>query len=77
MSNDSNINSICHNEIEKGVLDAFIICEPINSETSEVLVDGVFLSISLSKIKNLKGDEKVIWHFEEMKNYFASKNTLI
>ncbi|MBG9456031.1 hypothetical protein ABE61_18780 [Lysinibacillus sphaericus] len=64
--NDPNINSISHDEIGQGVLDAFVICEPINTETSEVLAEGVFSSISLSKIKNLDGEKKVIWSFEEM-----------
>lgn len=65
ISNDPNINLTSHTEIGQGVLDAFVICEPIDIETSEVLVDGIFSSISLSKIKNLGGDEKVIWSFDE------------
>lgn len=65
MSNDSNINSISHNEMRKGVFDAFVICEPINTEGTKVLADGVFSSISLSKIKNLSGADKIIWSFVE------------
>jgi len=65
VSNNPNINSVSHVEIGQGVLDAFVICEPINTETSKVLADGVFSSINLSKIKNLDGDEKVIWSFDE------------
>lgn len=64
IGNDPNIISTSHDEIGQGVLDAFVICEPINTEPSEVLADGVFSSISLSKIKNLNGDEKVIWNIE-------------
>lgn len=63
ISNDKNINSISHSEIGQGVLDAFVICEPINTEASKVLANGVFSSISLSKIICLRGEEKVIWHF--------------
>lgn len=66
ISNDPNINSVSHIEIGQGVLDAFVICEPINTEQTEVLVNGVFSSISLSKIKNLAGTKKVIWSFEEI-----------
>lgn len=66
VSNDPNINSTSYDDIGHGVLDAFVICEPINTETSEVLADGVFAPISLSKIKNLSGDDKIFWYFEEM-----------
>ncbi|MGG2112717.1 hypothetical protein ABFY60_19850 [Lysinibacillus pakistanensis] len=65
VSNTPNINSVSQVEIGQGVLEAFVICEPISTETSKVLADGVFSSISLSKIKNLGGDEKVIWSFDE------------
>lgn len=66
ISDDFNIRLTTHDEINNGVLDAFIICEPIISETSEVLSDGVFSSISLSRIKNLNGENKVLWSFEEI-----------
>lgn len=66
ISNDKNINSISHSEIGQGALDAFVICEPINTVTSEVLADGVYAHISLSKIRNLGGEEKIIWSFEEI-----------
>ncbi|MEC1304298.1 hypothetical protein [Lysinibacillus capsici] len=59
-------SSTSYDEIGQGVLDAFVICEPINTETYEVLADGVFSPISLSRIKDLSGEEKVIWHFEEI-----------
>ncbi|MGR6904589.1 hypothetical protein [Lysinibacillus sp. BSL11] len=65
VNNIPNINSVSQVEIGQGVLEAFVICEPISTETSKVLADGVFSSISLSKIKNLGGDEKVIWSFNE------------
>ena len=66
ISNDPNINSTSYIEIGQGVLDAFVICEPIDIETSSVLINGIFSSISLSKIKNLTGEKKVIWSFEEI-----------
>lgn len=66
ISNDPNINSTGHIEIGQGVLEAFVICEPIDIETSKVLAEGIFSSISLSKIKNLRGDEKVLWQFEDI-----------
>lgn len=65
-SNDLNINSTSYDGIGQGVLDAYVICEPINTEITEVLSGGVFSSISLSKIKNLSGENKVLWSFEEI-----------
>ncbi|MFJ7915419.1 MULTISPECIES: hypothetical protein [unclassified Lysinibacillus] len=66
ISNDHNINSTSHNEIGQGVLEAFVICDPIDTETTEIIVDGVFSPINLSKIKNLNGEEKVFWHIGEI-----------
>lgn len=66
ISNDPTIKSTSYDEIGQGELDAFVICDPINIETSEVLADGVFSSIRLSKIKNLAGENKVLWSFEEI-----------
>lgn len=63
ISNNPNINLTSHTEIGQGVLDAFVICEPITTVTSEVLAEGVFSAVSLSRIKNLQNEEKVIWYF--------------
>ncbi|MGD2198750.1 hypothetical protein [Lysinibacillus fusiformis] len=59
-----NINPTSYDGIRKGVLDAFVICDPIVIEGSRVLTNGVFSSISLSRVKNLTGAKKVIWFFE-------------
>ncbi|WP_347723983.1 hypothetical protein [Lysinibacillus capsici] len=59
-------NSVGYDEMGQGVLDGFVICEPIDTESSGVLTDGVFSSISLSKITNLVGENKIIWSFEEV-----------
>ncbi|MGK4118234.1 hypothetical protein AB0Y38_18205 [Lysinibacillus capsici] len=64
ISNDKNINSISHSEIGQGVLDAFVICEPIYGEVTKVLKNGVFSPIILSKINNLIGEEKIIWNID-------------
>jgi len=66
ISNDPNINSTDHTEIGQGVLEAFVICEPINTETFKVLANGVFSTISISRIKDLSEKEKIMWHFEEI-----------
>ena len=66
LSNDTNINSTNHDEIRQGVLDAFIICEPINIENPRVLAGGIFSQVSLSKIRNLQNQEKVFWGFDRV-----------
>lgn len=54
-----------YNGIDHGILDAFIICEPINGETQKILEDGVFSTIRLSKFKNFSGETKNIWSFDD------------
>lgn len=68
ISDNPKSNSTSYDEIGQGVLEAFVICEPINKEAFKVLADGVFSPINLSKLKNLNGYEKVIWqfHYEKM-----------
>lgn len=63
VSKDPKINSTSQNEVGEEVLDAFIICEPIATEISGALVDGVFSTVNLARIKNLQNEEKVIWNF--------------